>query len=295
MNGNLAKKIFFSLLVLALSWGVFCQETQIDFYGIVSPDADANMTGLTSDLYLTQLSALGNFRVRDKRTAEFAAALIEKGEVNFSGTAVSFYAVITKSNAGGTWICTLHLSTPGSNKEISYSKEFDSYYKIMTDAKQTIASLFDARSGTAGGTSQSQAGAAVARPAAQADSVVLPKVSTDAVAGTWRGEEYIDKIVILRGGRGFIIFKNGASMNISVKISENDNNVTVLQSGPSNASFFPWLPRQTALELATEASPMSWKFSLTENGMLSGSKDTYALNGEAAVQATEKITWTRVN
>ena len=87
-------------------------------------------------------------------------------------------------------------------------------------------------------------------------------ISTENLSGTWSGEENIDKIVILRGGRGFVIFKNGASMNITVE--NKDNQIVITQKGRSNASFYPELERNTALNAALSADPIEWILKFTD-------------------------------
>lgn len=286
MKKFVIKKIIFSLFVSSLYFSAFSQVTPIDFYGIVAPEADANMTGMTSDLYFAQLSDMGGIRVSDRRSSGFSSRYVENGSPVFDGTDTSFYAVINKGKNKGTWVCTLHLANPASSSDISYSREFDSYYKIMTDAKQTIQALFEQKDSP---------DSKVADTQSVAENVSVKRVSSEAVAGTWYGEDYIEKIVILKGGRGFVIFKNGASMTISVAVSETNNNVTITQSGPSNASYFPELPREAALTLATNASPLSWTLSLNSNNTLSGKKSTYAIKDGNSVQITTDVVWSRSN
>ena len=105
--------------------------------------------------------------------------------------------------------------------------------------------------------------------------------TTEMLSGTWDGEDVIDKIVIMRGGRGFVVFKNGASMNVIIKFDDFDSSkILVIQSAKSNASFFPDLPRQVALREAVNASPIQWTFSLKDNNTLSGTKKTLLSDGE---------------
>ena len=106
------------------------------------------------------------------------------------------------------------------------------------------------------------------------------------LAGTWSGEELIEKILILRGGRGFIVFKNGASMTISVSIE--GESVTVKQYGKSNASFFPELPRQEALKIAATASPIEWKLKLDGN-TLAGTKKTLVADKKSSTGVSEGV------
>ena len=97
-------------------------------------------------------------------------------------------------------------------------------------------------------------------------------VSIESLSGTWTGEEFIDKIVILRGGRGFVIYQNGASMNISLKIE--NGNLIATQISKSNASYFPEISREKALELAPTAEPIEWKLNIKNSSELEGTKYT---------------------
>ena len=85
-------------------------------------------------------------------------------------------------------------------------------------------------------------------------------------------QDHIEKILILRGGRGFVIFENGASMNVSVE--EAGSSVKITQTSRPNASFFPELPRALALKNAAQSQPVEWNLTLTEDGSLKGSKTT---------------------
>ena len=118
-------------------------------------------------------------------------------------------------------------------------------------------------------------------------------VTIEILAGTWTGEKNISKIVILRGGRGFIIFTNGASMNINVSIDENSF-IHIKQTSSSNASFYPELPRKNALEIAPFAKPIEWILQYNDDDSLSGIKNTITLNqNQDPVQTEIKVLWAR--
>ena len=113
-------------------------------------------------------------------------------------------------------------------------------------------------------------------------------------AGTWAGEEFIDKILILRSGKGVIIYKNGAIMNVSVSID--GSTVHIVQTGRSNASYFPELPRAAALKNAASAPPIEWNLILTADGALEGSKQTLIQNGSSPSEVkkgTVEVIWQR--
>ena len=122
--------------------------------------------------------------------------------------------------------------------------------------------------------------------------------STESLSGTWTGEENINKIVILRGGRGFVIFKNGASMNVTVTLSEeNPSDIIILQNGRANASFYPELPRNMALKAALDASPIRWILKLTDSNTLTGNKETLLpeTDGDSYKIGLLKVKWEKIN
>lgn len=277
----------FTILLSAL----FAESVyEIDFYGVSSTDLDKNMAEMTSDLYYAQLCEIKNFEVTDKRGE--TKGIPEKETL--SDTKLSFYTTISKKENSNKWIAALHVFNKEKNVEYSASKEYDSYYKILmeskSDLRESFISLVEDNNGAkiAGNTDSGD----IAIPSIS-DSA--PKASSENLAGTWQGEEnesFIEKILIMRGGRGFVIFKNGASMNISVKV-DNANSVTITQTGKANASFFPDLPRQMALEAALSAKPITWKLTLANDNTLTGTKTTLLADGESIQTADLAVSWIR--
>ncbi len=267
---------------------------KVDFYGVASQDADKNMISMTEDLYLTQLKD-SSVQLTDRRSADFASSFFDTGNADISASdkdAITFYAVITK-RSDSKWECATNMKKLSEGKEVRTVKEYDSYYKILSESKATLSDLLASfvQQGAGSGNYASQAQSE--KPAPEK----MLSVSTQAIAGTWSGDEYIDKVVIMRGGRGFIIFKNGASMSITVSISENnaDFPVTISQAGGSNASFFPELPRTVALEAATSAKPVEWRLRLEGDSMLRGTKRTLIQKSEKLPpeEATLPAEWTK--
>lgn len=258
----------------------------IDFYGVSSEDLDKNMAEMTSDLYYTQLCEIKNFSVSDKRDAIPNNTIPEKDL--FSNSNLSFYTVISKKPESSKWLATMHIYNKNSDSELTSTKEFDSYYKILMEGKQELKESFisliqNHKSG----------------PAKVEESSSIPepsftptiKASTENLAGTWQGEQNIEKILIMRGGRGFVIFKNGASMNISIKIE--GSTIIISQTGKANASFFPDLPRQQALEAALTAEPITWKLQMTADNTLEGIKNTLLADGDSIQSGNIDVKWSR--
>ena len=123
---------------------------------------------------------------------------------------------------------------------------------------------------------------------------------TENISGTWQGEEFIDKIVILKGGRGFIILKNGASMNVSINQAVNEEGQTlflVKQTSHSNASYFPEIPRAKALEEAVKASPIVYTLVLKNECTLEGIKSTLieSPSGNEIIPGNISVAWKKTN
>ena len=272
------------ILIFSITTILNAQGTiKIDYYGVVAGEVDQNMYKMTSDLYYAQLCEIPSFSVQDKRAdIQLTAPPSESG---FSQTNLSFYAVIEKK--GETkWISTLYVINKSKQTKKSEAKEYDSYYKILTEPKAVLQDSIKKLI-------TSDKTEALVKDDSIPEST--GSSSTEMLSGTWDGEDVIDKIVIMRGGRGFVVFKNGASMNIIVKFDELDSSkILVIQSAKSNASFFPDLPRQVALKEAVNAAPIQWTFSLKDNNTLSGTKKTLLSDGnDNAKEGTVTVTWKR--
>ena len=290
------KKDFFkkstaiSIILILFSHPMFSQSYNIDYYGIVSTEIDANMSKMTSDLYYTQLSEINNFSISDKRSAP---SLAERPDAEaFSSSSLSFFTLINKDTNSDKWITTYFVVDKAHNEEHSKKKIYDSFYKILMEPKDvlknTIKQLIE------NDTSATTITAPVQEQSSSGNSAIT---STEELSGTWSGEDNINKIVIMRGGRGFVIFNNGASMNITVELSGSDSSKTVLvkQKGNSNASFYPDLKRTAALTAAVSAAPIKWTLNLTDSNTLKGIKDTLLPDGDNYKEGSVNVIWTRIN
>lgn len=288
MQSNLKKLFIIQTILIFSIIKLFGQNYNIDYYGVVSTEIDSNMSKMTSDLYFTQLSEINNFNVTDKRLNEL---LSEKpDESTFSDDALSFYTLIEKEKDSDQWIATLYVINKNKNEQHSKQKKYDSFYKILMESKSALKENLKQLI-------ESDADVTVLKTektvsfSSQSNTNIS---STEILSGTWTGEENIDKIVILRGGRGFVIFKNGASMNITVELDSN-NSVIITQKGRSNASFYPELPRNTALNAALSAPPIKWTLKLSGENILTGTKETLFPDGDNYKTGSIQIKWVKVN
>lgn len=271
----------------------FAQNYNIDYYGIVSTEIDSNMSKMTSDLYYTQLSEISNFNVTDKREASVITSAPDSS--SFSLSNLSFYTVINKDKNSDRWITTFHVVDAQNGEEHTKTKQYDSFYKILMESKNelkdTIKQLIENdTNATAISSGYSDS------PDLSGSSPASDISSTESLAGTWSGEENIQKIVILRGGRGFVIFKNGASMNITIELADgNSSNIIITQKGRGNASFYPELPRNLALNAALSAPPIQWILRIDGENNLSGTKVTLIQDGDSYKSGEIKVSWIKID
>ncbi len=278
------KPIVLFLMAILFYAPLMAQKYSIDYYGIMADGLDDNTSKMTSDLYYTQLSEINSYTVSDKRESNRLLKIPDSS--TFNANHFSFYAVISKAADSDKWIRTISLYDGIKKTTSSESKEYDSYYKILVESKSALEQTISQLLSKASKVTAAAAGEAFSSKTLQ---------STEFLSGTWGGEDSIDKIVIMRGGRGFVIFKNGASMNITVEIkaASSGQNIVITQSGKSNASFLTELPRDIALKEAVNAQPIKWVFMVSDDDTLIGTKNTLILSDGNAENGSLAVTWKR--
>ncbi|MDR1748518.1 MAG: hypothetical protein LBR47_05605 [Spirochaetaceae bacterium] len=263
------KKKILSSLVVFFALFSFCHPQQngipVEFYAVTSSSGDEEMIKLTQDLLFSYIAEMDRYRLIDKRDTPYSA---ERVSSDFNGYV--FWASIEE--AGG-WVFTLYLRSAALNITKTAGKTYDNYYRILLESRNLVISLFDSLQAEEQGTSPPLTLSVDTEPGRNIRYSSVPITTLEILSGNWKGEEGIEKIVILRGGRGFVIFNNGVSMNISVTIR--DGVMTAAQQGRSNAGFYPDIPRTTALVAAETAPPISWRMQLSrDNSVLFGEKTT---------------------
>lgn len=266
----------------------------INYYGILASDLDSNMSKMTSDLYFTQLCEISTLSVNDYRSSNSENNL-DENNINFIKENLNLYFKVNKIENSTRWLLSIFLINNTNQKTYSEQKEYDSFYKILMEPK---TSLQDSLKKLIYNQNEYIVQSTQLEKASYGEFNGKQKnLSTEEFSGTWTGENYIDKIVILRGGRGFVIFNNGASMNISVKIEENNKSdfLIITQTSRTNASFYPNLDRQLALNSANTAEPIEWSFKVIDSNTLSGTKKTLiqSIDGKSVEQGEEAVIWNR--
>lgn len=265
---------------------VFAEDLkQIDFYGVASKDTEKNMLSMTEDLFFAQLKEL-SYTIEDKRYENFSSDYFSNAcdflVSNKKGTAAIF-AVITKLDTG-KWEMKINFLEYNNTAPRTTDQVYDSYYKILMESKSSLTSTLTQLMSTSS-----------AKTNASSDS--SEEITLEDLAGSWNGGKYINKVIIMRGGRGFVIFKNGASMNISVKIEKNEGiqSINIIQTSGNNASYFPGIERKKALEAAMSAKPISWNLKPVDKNTLTGTENTLTEDSAGNIkEGSVSATWKKI-
>lgn len=158
------------------------------------------------------------------------------------------------------------------------SKSYENSNRILLDSRLLVKNLFDAQdSNIIPNIAESQIDEEQ-QNLSGVKQLVLDKfeaISTvDSLAGAWYGEDgEVEKIMIMRGGRGVAIWVSGISLLLDLKL---ENGVLVItQKGVPQPRQFVDLPDNIAVLAAKTVKPIVWKFNVNQGlNVLSGMKNT---------------------
>ncbi len=278
--------VFFSFIQSGFSQesSTFENKRDLYVYGTSIDSNDASKVQVSADLFYSQLQLSDDFTLYDRRSTVYSADVLD---VHKNTNDVLFYNEIIENE--DMWSTSLHLVDFSTDKEVFVKYEYSEYYRILIDAKDVLNELIEKYKASYTGLDSSSN----IEPSVNS---TPSSITVTNLFGTWYGEEHVDKIVILRGGKGFVIFENGASMNISVSVD--GSTFLARQESQSNASFFPELPREVALVKALDGSLIEWELTIENENSLSGVKHTFGAslnnNGETiAIKEEIPVKWYR--
>ncbi|MBP5587822.1 MAG: hypothetical protein J6X37_03750 [Treponema sp.] len=312
---RLTKKITAAIFLILMHGALcFCQENfDVYFYGVIAPFTQDNQVNITQDLFAAQLRSIPEIKFVDVRNGGLRENFNSLTDSQISGlTKESIFDLIPSSSdfknnpqivilfskidklEDETYLCTYYLKNLKNNKITVTEKSFDTYYNILSDARVTISKVLSENLDKELSSGQGQQ--AARKPREPINEVAM---TVEGVSGTWSGEKGITKIILMRSGRGFVIFENGASMNITVEVEKTENDRKILkikQNGNFNASFYPDIPRQKVLAFADKAMPIEWSFFLTGTSTLTGFRNSLTVDDKGNVgENRTHVSWTKIN
>ena len=117
----------------------------------------------------------------------------------------------------------------------------------------------------------------------------------DILSGSWQGEEGLERVELMRGGRGIALLSSGITILLQVRIHE--GYLTINQSGKPMPRQFINLPDEIAKKAAEMGKTPSWKFLVSaDNKILVGEKTDIEIiyHGNTLVSVNEvikKVRW----
>ena len=130
------KNSFF--LIILLGYSTYADSINIDFYGVLSNDADANMINMTEDMFIKQLSDFSE-KINDKRHNKNNLLIALQAEKN---NTILYIDIKKKSTSTGKWISSINIKQPAEEIKI-HQREYDSYYKILVESKTFLSEIFN--------------------------------------------------------------------------------------------------------------------------------------------------------
>ena len=197
-----------------------------------------------------------------------------------------FYGVLKEVPEG----IKLELILKGQEDQVTrmISKVYENINRILLDSRLLVFNLFDF----------SIKLDALADSQQEEQTTEFTYIETvDSLAGSWKGEPGLDRVMILRGGRGMAVFSSGVSISLDLKIE--NGYLLVTQKGTMQPRQFLNLPDGIAQQAVQQIEPPQWRFLVsTDKKILSGTKiDAQIQYNETAIiniqYGTALVEWQR--
>lgn len=248
----------------------------VAIYQLSARDVGDAVTRTVADLIHSFIRELKTYRVVDLRNESLPRDLGVPEGVDYI-----FYGSLVNQPDG----IKLELVLKGGalNTTRLISRVYENSNRILLESRILVRDLFDQSvalpdppSAVAGPDVEGQPLSATVRTGSVQ---WQPVKNIDALAGAWRGEDGIERIMILRGGRGVAVLSSGVSVSLELIISGEE--LVVRQKGAPTARQFMDLPDPVARQAAAIAPALEWRFLLSDDQKnLGGTKKTVIIRND---------------
>lgn len=284
---------------------------RVAVYRLENVGADDSTVLVVSDLLFSFIREMRDYSL------DFISSTRSEAEADGTATAqeaahdLVFYGRLSARSDGITLDLFLKGKRPEESRAIS--RVYENQNRLMLGTRLLVRELFDASPVPDVQGIPRVAGALAPQsplPASKTESAESPSAafdieaisltdvaSVDALAGSWSAERGIERIMILRGGRGAAVFSSGFSLMIGLSIEAGE--LVVVQRGRSSPLQFVDLPDPVAEKAAEQAPPIEWRFRISDDGnILAGEKVSVqvAHDGQNILSITPKkeaVAWFR--
>ncbi|MGI5089860.1 TP0183 family DNA metabolism protein [Treponema sp. OMZ 805] len=277
------KKVYIALLLLLISLPqVVSALPGVAVYQLQAPTISEQTAQTVDNLVFSFIKELKTYTIFDLRKAPVPADFPNDTAIDYI-----FFGALEEVPEG----IKLELILKGRTEQLTriISKVYDNVNKILLDSRLLVFNLFDF--------SVPLEQLARSLPQTEQNTEFGYIETVDSLAGSWKGEPGLDRVMILRGGRGMAVFSSGVSVSLDLKI---DNGyLLVTQKGSLQPRQFLNLPDEIARQAVQKTNPPQWRFLVSpDKKILSGTKvDAQIQYNETAIISvkydTATVEWLR--
>ena len=271
-------KLYIALLLLLISLpSVLSALPGVAVYQLQAPAISEQTAQTVDNLVFSFIKELKAYAIFDLRNQSVPADFPNDSAIDYI-----FFGALEDVPEG----IKLELILKGRKDQVTriISKVYDNINKILLDSRLLVFNLFDF--------SVPLEQLARSLPQTEQNTEFGYIETVDSLAGSWKGEPGLDRVMILRGGRGMAVFSSGVSVSLDLKI---DNGyLLVTQKGSLQPRQFLNLPDEIARQAVQKTNPPQWRFLVSsDKKILSGTKvDAQIQYNETAIISIEYDTAT---
>lgn len=276
-------KLYIALLLLLISLpSALSALPGVAVYQLQAPTMTEQTAQTVDNLVFSFIKELKTYTIFDLRSQSVTADFPNDPAIDYI-----FFGALEEVPEG----IKLELILKGRKDQFTriISKVYDNINKILLDSRLLVFNLFDF--------SVPLEQLARSLPQTEQNTEFGYIDTVDSLAGSWKGEQGLDRVMILRGGRGMAVFSSGVSVSLDLKI---DNGyLLVTQKGSLQPRQFLNLPDEIARQAVQKTNPPQWRFLVSpDKKILSGTKvDAQIQYNETAIISvkydTATVEWLR--
>ena len=272
------KKVYIALLLLLISLPpVLSALPGVAVYQLQAPAISEQTAQTVDNLVFSFIKELKAYAIFDLRNQSVPADFPNDSAIDYI-----FFGALEDVPEG----IKLELILKGRKDQVTriISKVYDNINKILLDSRLLVFNLFDF--------SVPLEQLARSLPQTEQNTEFGYIETVDSLAGSWKGEPGLDRVMILRGGRGMAVFSSGVSVSLDLKIE--NGYLLVTQKGNLQPRQFLNLPDEIARQAVQKTNPPQWRFLVSsDKKFLSGTKvDAQIQYNETAIISIEYDTAT---
>lgn len=256
MKHERKKTLYIALLLIISLPPALSALPGVAVYQLQAPELSEQTVQTVDNLVFSFIKELKTYTILDLRSQTVPADFPKNPAIDYI-----FFGMLKEVPEG----IKLELVLKGREDQFTriISKVYGNINKILLDSRLLVFNLFDF--------SVPLEGLTVSTPQNEQDTEFGYVETVDSLAGSWKGEKGLDRVMILRGGRGMAVFSSGVSVSLDLKI---DNGyLLVTQKGSLQPRQFLNLPDEIARQAVQQTNPPQWRFLVSsDKKILSGTK-----------------------